>query len=320
MEASTPAAPQTPDGDRREWKRAVGLFLLLLAFSSISPMVLVGLPFVLLVLLLPIRRFGALGLAALVLVLSLGTQDATGLWYAERGWALLVGGWFVALTLRWPAARFSARGMGAAAGALLTTTAWFAVKPVAWSVLDWRMGERIREGVATAMQTVQLVRGGDPVPTALADAVYSTAETQALLFPALVALSSVAALGVAWWMYVRVALGRKGALGPLKDFRFNDHLVWLFVGGLLALLAGAGELWTRAGSNAVLFMGALYALRGAAVVLFVNGGISALGVLAVTLGMLFLAPAVLVGALVIGLGDTWLDIRTRAARTADAGR
>lgn len=320
MEASTPTPPATQDGSRGEWKRALALFLLLLAFSSVSPMVLVGMPFVLLVLLLPIRKFGALGLAALILVLSLGAQDSTGLWYVERGWALLVGGWFVALTLRWPASGFSTRGLGAAAGALLTTGAWFAVRPMAWSVLDWRVGERIRQGVTAAMETMQLVRGGEPVPTPLAEAVYSTAESQALLFPALISLSSVAALGVAWWMYVRVALGRKGALGPLKDFRFNDHLVWLFVGGLLALLLGAGELWTRAGSNAVLFMGALYALRGAAVVLFVNGGISALGVVLVTLGMLFLAPALLVGALVIGLGDTWLDIRTRAARSAEAGR
>ncbi|WP_405284532.1 DUF2232 domain-containing protein [Gaopeijia maritima] len=312
--------PPATQRDRGEWKRAFALFLLLLAFSSVSPMILVGLPFALLVLLLPIRRFGALALAALVLMLAFGARDPSGLWYAERGWAVLLGGWFAGLTLRWPASRFTARGLGAAVGASVTAGVWFAVRPTAWAVLDWRIGERIRQGSSAAMQTMQLVRGGEPVPQNLADAVYTTAESQALLFPALVALTSFAALGVAWWMYVRVALGRVGALGPLKDFRFNDHLVWLFVAGLLTLLLGAGELWTRAGSNAVLFMGALYTLRGAAVLLFVNGGISALGIAVVTLGMLFLAPALIVGALVIGLGDTWLDIRARAARAAEADR
>lgn len=317
-----PATPSGLDGprDRGEWKRVAGLFALLLAFSAVSPMVLVGLPFVLLVLLLPIRRLGALGLAALVLVLTLGGSPPSGLWYAERGWSLLLGGWFVALTLRWPKVAFAPRAMGAAFGALATGAVFFAARPMAWAVLDWKIGERIRAGVATALQTIQAVQGGEALSPALTDAVYSTAESQAVLFPALIGLVSIGALGVAWWMYVRVAQGRKGALGPLKDFRFNDHLVWLFVAGLMALIVGTEGLWNRAGSNAVLFMGALYALRGAAVVLFVNGGISALGVVAVTLGMIFLAPALILGALVIGLGDTWLDIRTRAARAEDAGR
>lgn len=314
----TPTVDETPNVG--EWKRAAGLFALVLSFSAISPMVLVGLPFVLLVLLLPIRRLGALAVAAVVLILAMGTEDASGLWYVERGWALLVGGWFVAVTLRWPAAAFSARALGACAGSLATVGAVFAVRPAGWSVLDWRIGERIREGVTTALEAIRSLRGEEAVSSTLTGAVYATAESQAVLFPALVALASLAALGVAWWMYVRLALGSRGALGPLRDFRFNDHLVWLFVAGLLALIAGAGEWSTRVGSNAVLFMGALYALRGAAVVLFINGGISALGVVAVTLGMVFLAPAVVFGALVIGLGDTWLDIRTRAARAADAGR
>jgi hypothetical protein len=317
-----PATPSGQDGplDRSEWKRAAGLFALLLAFSAVSPIVLVGLPFVLLVLLLPIRRLGALGLAGLVLVLTIGGSPPSGLWYAERGWSLLVGGWFVALTMRWPTVAFASRAMGAAFGSLATSVVFFAVRPMSWAVLDWRMGERIRQGVTTALQTIQALQGGDTLSPVLADAVYSTAESQAVLFPALIGLVSIGALGVAWWLYVRVAQGARGALGPLKDFRFNDHLVWLFVAGLMALIVGTEGLWNRAGSNAVLFMGALYALRGAAVVLFVNGGISALGVVAVTLGMIFLAPALIFGALVIGLGDTWLDIRTRAARAADAGR
>ncbi len=319
MEPTPPSGPAR-GRDPSEWKRAAALFALLLAFSTISPMVLVGLPFVLLVLVLPIRRLGALGLAAVVLILTIGGSPPSGLWYAERGWALLVGGWFVAVTLRWPDTRFATRALGSALGALATAVLFFSARPMAWAVLDWRFGERIRAGVGTALVAIETLQGEGGVSSALREAVYTTAETQSVLLPALVGLSSMAALGVGWWLYVRVAQGRQGALGPLKDFRFNDHLVWLFVAGLLALIVGTEDLWTRAGSNAVLFMGALYALRGAAVVLFINGGISALGVVAVTLGMIFLAPALLLGALVIGLGDTWLDLRTRAARSSDTSR
>ena len=34
------------------------------------------------------------------------------------------------------------------------------------------------------------------------------------------------------------------------------------------------------------------------------------------LGLIFLPPVILMGALVIGLGDTWLDLRARARAAA----
>jgi hypothetical protein len=104
------------------------------------------------------------------------------------------------------------------------------------------------------------------------------------------------------------------ALGPLREFRFNDQLVWVFVLGLAAFLAFPGIL-DRVGINAVVFMGALYALRGAAVLLFLKGGLSFLGGLFVFLGFLVMAPYMIVGAAFVGLGDTWFDIRARRAST-----
>ncbi|MBT8404297.1 MAG: hypothetical protein KJP18_10585, partial [Gemmatimonadetes bacterium] len=60
-------APSGGDaGDRGEGWRVAGLIALLFAFSTISTAVLIGLPFVLLVLVLPARRIGALLLAALM--------------------------------------------------------------------------------------------------------------------------------------------------------------------------------------------------------------------------------------------------------------
>jgi hypothetical protein len=117
---------------------------------------------------------------------------------------------------------------------------------------------------------------------------------------------------VAWWGYVRLAAGSDQGLGPLKDFRFNDHFVWLLLVGLTLIVLGLGEAWTMAGTNAVVFMGGLYAVRGVAVVLFFNGGISLFGFLLMALAMLILAPVLIMGALVIGVGDTWLDLRAKA--------
>jgi hypothetical protein len=317
VEGTEPAAaPPDPQSDPREWRRAAGLFLLLLAFSAVRPIVLIGLPFVILSLALPLRRPSALALAAGAAALALVGFERSGFWYAERGWALLVGGCFAALTLRRPATGFLNRGLVALTGALALGSAFFAARPGAWAVVDWSVGERLRSGVATALAAMTVLQNGEGASPGLVTTVYQAAEAQAHLFPALLGLGSLAGLGVAWWLYVRLGLGAHGALGPLRLFRFNDQLVWLFLGGLVLLVAGLGDGWTRAGSNAVVFMGTLYALRGAAVVLFVNGGISVLGMVALAFGLLFLAPVILASALFIGLGDTWLDLRARAARTA----
>jgi hypothetical protein len=132
------------------------------------------------------------------------------------------------------------------------------------------------------------------------------------LFPAMAALFTLGALAVAWWLYVRMAHGSDQGLLPLREFRFNDHLVWLFIGGLTLVLAGSGDGFRRVGSNAVLFMCALYALRGAAIAAFFGAGATVQSAIFLFLGFLFAAPVIFVGALVIGLGDTWLDLRAKA--------
>jgi hypothetical protein len=63
-------------------------------------------------------------------------------------------------------------------------------------------------------------------------------------------------------------------------------------------------------------MGALYALRGAAVFLFVSGGMSVFGYLMLAVLLVLVTPVVLGMAALIGIGDTWLDLRTRAAQRA----
>jgi hypothetical protein len=66
-------------------------------------------------------------------------------------------------------------------------------------------------------------------------------------------------------------------------------------------------------------MGALYVLRGAAVMLFVAGGLSIGAGILVLVGLLFAGPILIGGAVLVGLGDSWLDIRARLRRGEDQG-
>lgn len=299
-----------------EWRSALALIVLILGVSVTGPGVLAGVPYMVLVLVLPVARKGALLLAAVAALWVFGTGITDPLWYFERGWAVLLSGWFVALTMRWPEARLSSRALGAVAGAGIVAAGVLRGSPGMWSAVDWRVRERLAEGVGSALALFESWQGADGLPEGLEASVMRTAEVQADLFPAFLGLSSLAGLAVSWWAYRKLAEGESGALGRLREFRFNDQLVWLFIGGLLTLVVGLGEGWSRAGSNTVVFMGTLYALRGAAVVLFLNGGISLLGAIVLGLGMLFVAPILLAGALFIGLGDTWLDVRNRVRTPA----
>jgi hypothetical protein len=120
----------------------------------------------------------------------------------------------------------------------------------------------------------------------------------------------LSALGLGWWIFVRLTNGSGDGVGPLREFRFHDHLIWILILGLLGLVGTSGAL-EGLGTNAVVFMGALYALRGSSVVLFMTGGVSFVGALLLSVGFLLVAPLMLTAAFVIGVGDTWLNFRAR---------
>ncbi|MFI5229232.1 MAG: DUF2232 domain-containing protein [Gemmatimonadales bacterium] len=143
------------------------------------------------------------------------------------------------------------------------------------------------------------------------------------VFPALLALESLAALALAWATYHRLGRARLGApLRPLREFRFNDQLVWGLIVGLTVMLLPTLTALRGTGKNLLLFFGALYAMRGFGVLSW----FMAPGSLGITVGLGFLmlfAPVVNaiaalvfmllgVAALALGLGDTWADWRRRA--------
>lgn len=129
--------------------------------------------------------------------------------------------------------------------------------------------------------------------------------------PALLAIESLLALAMAWAIYHRVsAAGLGPQLGPVKQFRFNDQLVWgLAVGATIFFLPVFAD-GRDAGLNLLVFFGALYLLRGVGVLSFMTRSKWAAILL---IAMTVIAPLML-GALAlgVGVGDTWMDWRTRA--------
>ena len=250
-------------GRRRAWLGAAALFAVTLTLAVFPPLILVVVPFAFLVFTSPGRRFLPLVAAGLGALAVLGGAARSGMWYVERGWTILLGGCFAALSLRWPNKTFLPRALGAVALALAGVWAVLGVRTSRWTVIDWMVTDRMSAGVGTAMEALQLLRGGSPLPASVVSTVYRATQIQGQIFPAMLALSSVAALGVAWWLYVRLVMESDAGLGPLRDFRFNDQLVWLLVLGIILVELRWGGPLGRAGLNTVCFMGALYALRGA---------------------------------------------------------
>lgn len=147
-----------------------------------------------------------------------------------------------------------------------------------------------------------------------------------IVFPAVLALESLAALALAWATYHRFSRARLGApLKPLREFRFNDQLVWGLIVGLTIMLLPTLTALSGVGKNLLVFFGALYALRG----LGVLSWFMAPGALAVTVGvglLTLIVPVINVvaalgfvmlgiAAMALGLGDTWADWRGRARTT-----
>ncbi len=274
-----------------------------------------ALPFLALTMVLGLHRLPAAVAATFAVFVAVGVPVREGVWYIERGWSMVLAGCFVVLTMCWPRTRFFPRAFAAVMATAGLVGLLLMVRPGSWTLVNWL----VTEGMMRSISLVQIFMATEferSIPIADLNTVYEAAAQWGRLFPAFVGLSSLSALAVAWWAYVRLSAGSGLGLGPLREFRFNDHLVWLLLLGLALIVFGAGEGWTSAGGNTVVFMGGLYTMRGAAVLLFLNGGLIGLGFLLVAVGMLVLAPVLIIGALLIGVGDTWLDLRSKAEAIA----
>ncbi len=280
-----------------------------------QPLLIIVVAFAFLALTTSGARIGAFLLGAAAFVIAFAGDPTAELWYLERGWAILAGGWFAGLSLAWPERPFAIRGLAAVAGSGF----WAAVVLASaggWGVAEEMVRQRIRTSADAALELM----AGSGDGTGLSEAITRTVEFQSLLFPSLLGLSTFACLGVAWWLHVRVLDGSDRGLGRWRDFRFPDPLIWVFISGLiLVLLMGWDGEWGRLGVNVMVFMGALYAFRGAGVLLFLSGGLSLLSGLLVAVGLVLAGPILILGAMIVGLGDSWLDLRSRAGMDGVTG-
>jgi hypothetical protein len=301
-------------GGRTRWTTAAALAAAVVFLSVLDAVPLVAVPTAILLAALSFpRRWKWLALATVLWVVGLALPGGP-LGGMSRAWALLLGVSFLALTLARPAWSVLSRSLLSLGLALVLAAAWITVSGD-WSTLD----AHVREQLLTVSSLAFSGLKPEGAPSAV-EQLAATARRVALLqwnvFPAILALQSLAALALGSWAVSRIRRGENDPfeIRPLREFRFNDQLVWLLVVGLVLLALPLGGLAPRLGYNALLFMGGLYALRGLAVFVFLAGGAPTLfTVIFGVLAAIFLYPLVLTAAVLVGLGDTWLDVRGRAA-------
>lgn len=295
----------------RGWGVVAGLAMAAMVFSVLSPGLLIFLPLSLMLLALPPRRPGLVLLGAILAGSAFAGPARDALWYFERGWALVLGAWFVFFVVAWPSARFISRALAALAAAAASAALVLARLPGGWRNLDWTLSRRVRDAAADAATVWAGAANLGDWAAQVAGSLYRVAEVQVMIQPALAALASMAALGVAWWAYRRLTVRDRAPLGSLREFRFRDDLIWVLIAGILLVVLPLGDSAVRAGSNLLAFMGALYMLRGVAVLLVLLGVHGAGGAIAAGVALFLLYPVVLTASVVLGVTDTWFDLRAR---------
>jgi len=297
------------------WRLVLGV----IAFAVWAPPSLAGLPCAALLLVAPDRSprtrltAAAIGaVSALLLVLPGGGRLGAVL----SAYTVLVTAAFVAGAVLRPAGfvRQALRAtLAAGAGtALLVSLVW---GPSGWGALAW---QATREA-GLAMRFVVERR---PDAFALYEPVVRFISVTT---PGMLALQTLAGLALAWQWHVHLARAPLGApLAQFREFRIADGWVWGVVAWLGLLAAPVSGALKIAGTNLGLVLGALYLLRGAAivvafaqvagvsgVVLVVVAGVAT----ALALPLLFLVP----GLCTLGITDTWYEYRRRlAARRPNA--
>ncbi|MEO5902571.1 MAG: hypothetical protein ABIQ55_01010 [Gemmatimonadaceae bacterium] len=332
-------ATAAPVGSRRSWRQlAVGL----IAFvgASVVPNVRAVMPveqtWLLLATVVAVcaivgwLRGGRLALAviwiaiAAVLLTSFGGPAGSPYDWMARGWAMLLAASFGLVSVVIVNEAFFSRALSALAismalgfgivlvsrGGLDKVTSTMSTeltRRVTDSNAKLRDAARQPEWKAMFGQSPALQRlSEDSEAQLLAIPKWST-----MLVPALLAFESLAALALGWSLYHRMSEVAIGApLGKLRDFRFNDQLVWGVAVGASIFLLKAFADGKAAGLNLLVFFGFLYVLRGMGILAWMTRGAALKAMLVVA--AIFAWPIMAVLALIIGLGDTWLDWRSRA--------
>jgi len=301
------------------WVRAGWLLLAAISLSPVSPLLLVLIPLALLLLAFHGRTYLTLAVAITILVLAFQGGDADAGWFAGRAWALVAGGSFVLAALIRDRVGLLSRALMAVGAGVGLVAGLAIVQPDMAGQIDWWFASEIRRAATAAWELLNSLSGDDRQALATLEiAMGRWVDFQQDTYPAFLSLATVAGLSVAWFLAFR---DRGASLGPLREFRFADHLVWLLVGGLVLLVLPFGTVAFRLGENAALFMGVLYLLRGVAILVWIGAMAmtSAWSAVFWVLAAVLLYPVAVGVALVLGLSDTWIDIRGRLTSARAGG-
>ncbi|MBW8772416.1 MAG: hypothetical protein JF590_03865 [Gemmatimonadetes bacterium] len=210
------------------------------------------------------------------------------------------------------------RGEGSAADGAIGAGLIATVAVFGWYLaLRLPMDAGVFEAQRAARETYLLLGDRFPAYRGLAVDFAESANGLLRLLPGMMVVVGMGALLVAWRWYHILADAPVGVPPlPFRELRFSDHLLWLLVlglGGTVAQLAGylpPEELWP---GNVLVMAGGLYCARGAAVLAPSTERWPFGLLLGAWFTVLFLAPIAFTGLLGVGVADTWLDFRRRAA-------
>jgi len=336
---NTEEAPAPAAARERGWRLilpALGLFLLVPAFAALRVLVpveqtilLVG-PAIGVCALVAWMQGGRVWLALTWLLLSAWMlirplDDGSAFEFMARGWAIVLVSMFGIACMLGGRRFFLSRALSAVAATFVFAGAVVLVSDVSPARVQRTLSDELDRRAAPLNAQVQATTlapewqnfvESNPRFAAMVEQVLASwsrmPEVTVSLFPALLALESLAALALAWGLFHRISRTRVGPpLSRLRDFRFGDQLVWGLLVGIVLVVVPSLDTLRGLGINLIAFFGALYVLRGLGVLAwFIAERRLALAVL-ILLALLF-TPAVGVLALGIGLGDTWVDWRGRA--------
>ncbi|MEJ2482728.1 MAG: hypothetical protein P8049_06330 [Gemmatimonadota bacterium] len=311
------------DRNRGTLAPMLALLAVALLIAPVGPFPLLAIPFALLLLAFrPRDLFGVAAAAVLIFLVFRGVQgEVDGGWYMVRGWCLIAAGLFVGLSARGRPERLLDRSFIAVAGATLLMAVAAALRPDLGASADGWMAERIREAatMAHALLLADPAVSTGTIGDSIGTAIDRWARFQQDVYPALLALATMAALALGWYFAGRREDGDRPP--PVRNFGFRDGYVWLLVAGLALLVLPLGGDAFRVGENATLFMTLMFLARGGAVLLWIltAATTSAWTWALLGIGMLLAYPFVFGAALVVGIGDTWLHLRERLADRAANG-
>jgi hypothetical protein len=300
------------NSQRTRWLAPILLALIAGLFARSQTGLLLAVPLALLLVALPPRRPASMAFGALLLMIAYLRPAGDSLWWLGRGWALVLGAWFIGVLAIRPGAGFIDRGLVAVVGAATSAGLLIFTNRSGWQQADQTVAQTVRTDALASLAPVWPSVTNEVLESQLRRLAIWLVELYVYVYPAFVAIGSLCALAVAWWLWRRLIVKEPQPLNRLREFRFRAEWFWPFLVAVALVLLPMGGGVTRASVNFATLIGALFVVRGFAVALgfcIDAGRRGALLGATLTVLSVLLFPLALASMLAVGLGDAWFDLR-----------